>query len=535
MLAADLDPGANSGNPANLTAVGDSLFLSATTAAAGTEPWWLPLAPTLPAGPAALAATALDGGRVALVWDDAADNEQGYRLERSASPTFGAVDATAVLPANATRYTATGLTPGTTYFFRVRAFTPAGDSAAATASAVTRATPRPPTGLAATAISSARVDLAWADGSADETGFRIERSVYKTFAAIDRTFAVGPSAGPTVAFTDTSGVTKQTTYYYRVVAVGAAGDSAPAVASVAVPNAAPLPPTGLTARVATADYVPYRVVLNWANPADNATGFVVERRDLVAGGAFAPIATVAGASPAAQYLDDVPAGSRFAYRVRATNGAGASDPSGEVVAVAEPLAYRVAEIHPAAGSGPTSLTAFGGFVYFAADDGAHGTELWRSDGTAAGTALVRDINPQGAGSAPSSLVVWDGALYFQATDGSGVRRTWRSDGTAAGTIAAPGATPPPAGLQPGTTSAPPTVGPFAYYVDGNALWRTDGTPGGVVRLSDAGDPATTAYTVAGNLVYFNVGTQLYRTDGSAAGTRFVLTVDNQFAAGARQL
>ncbi len=72
-------------------------------------------------------------------------------------------------------------------------------------------------------------------------------------------------------------------------------------------------------------------------------------------------------------------------------------------------------------------------LFFTANDGIHGTELWKSDGTENGTALVKDIN-QGAGSStPRSLLNWNGILYFTADDGIHGRELWRSDGTANGT------------------------------------------------------------------------------------------------------
>src|SRR5437660_9235571 len=54
-------------------------------------------------------------------------------------------------------------------------------------------------------------------------------------------------------------------------------------------------------------------------------------------------------------------------------------------------------------SNPSGIVAAGSTAYFVADDGTHGPELWRTDGTAAGTALVKDINPGTGGSGPGYL------------------------------------------------------------------------------------------------------------------------------------
>jgi len=80
-----------------------------------------------------------------------------------------------------------------------------------------------------------------------------------------------------------------------------------------------------------------------------------------------------------------------------------------------------------------SFAALGGALFFDADDGEHGRELWRTDGTAAGTLLVKDIAPGAASSSPASLVASGGLLYFTAADGDHGFELWQSDGTAAGT------------------------------------------------------------------------------------------------------
>ncbi len=64
----------------------------------------------------------------------------------------------------------------------------------------------------------------------------------------------------------------------------------------------------------------------------------------------------------------------------------------------------LADINPgAAGSSPSGLTRINDDLFFAADDGGNGTELWKSDGTQAGTVPVKDINPGALGSNPGGL------------------------------------------------------------------------------------------------------------------------------------
>jgi ELWxxDGT repeat protein len=75
-------------------------------------------------------------------------------------------------------------------------------------------------------------------------------------------------------------------------------------------------------------------------------------------------------------------------------------------------------------SSPRSLTAAGSLLFFSADDGEHGRELWVSDGTAAGTRLVADLNPGGFSSRPSSLAVAGGNLFFAADDGTTGLEPW---------------------------------------------------------------------------------------------------------------
>ena len=85
---------------------------------------------------------------------------------------------------------------------------------------------------------------------------------------------------------------------------------------------------------------------------------------------------------------------------------------------------RVADIIPGQdGSWPSHLTSVGSTLFFFADDGTSGRELWRSDGTVDGTVLVADINPEGS-SNPLDLTVVGETLFFSATTSAGDRELW---------------------------------------------------------------------------------------------------------------
>src|SRR5262249_23208179 len=85
------------------------------------------------------------------------------------------------------------------------------------------------------------------------------------------------------------------------------------------------------------------------------------------------------------------------------------------------------------GSNPKYLTNASGTLYFYASDGVHGSELWKSDGSSAGTVMVKDISLFG-NSAVHKLTNVSGAIFFVASDGVNGQELWTSDGSSAGTV-----------------------------------------------------------------------------------------------------
>jgi len=82
---------------------------------------------------------------------------------------------------------------------------------------------------------------------------------------------------------------------------------------------------------------------------------------------------------------------------------------------------------------PEYFVEYNGKMYFSAYTLATGNEVWVTDGTEAGTYMLKDVRPGSSGSNPESYVVSNGKLFFIATTATAGEEVWVSDGTAAGT------------------------------------------------------------------------------------------------------
>jgi ELWxxDGT repeat protein len=173
---------------------------------------------------------------------------------------------------------------------------------------------------------------------------------------------------------------------------------------------------------------------------------------------------------------------------------------------------------------PFALTNVNGTLFFDGDDSAHGAELWRSNGTAAGTVLVKDIEPGSKGSKPQFLTNVNGTLFFEANDGVHGGELWRSNGTAAGTVAV-------RNINPGFYSLTNINGTLFFDandgVHGTELWRSNGTAAGTVMVKDINLGIAGSFpaylTNVNRALFFEAndgihGSQLWESNGTAAGT-----------------
>ena len=180
-----------------------------------------------------------------------------------------------------------------------------------------------------------------------------------------------------------------------------------------------------------------------------------------------------------------------------------------------PTVTLAADINPGkplSGSGgsssPSGLTVFDNALYFSADDGVHGKELWKYNGTTA--SLVADLIPGKFASSPSGLRLFDNALYFSADDGVHGKELWKYDGTTASLVA---------DLNPGSGSSylyGSTVFNNSLYfslddgVHGTELWKYDGTTASLVADLNPGSGGSNpgGFTIFDNALYFSAEDRL---------------------------
>jgi len=172
----------------------------------------------------------------------------------------------------------------------------------------------------------------------------------------------------------------------------------------------------------------------------------------------------------------------------------------------------VSDINPFSSSSPRGFTEVDGTIFFSADDGTGGRELWKSDGTTEGTVLVKDIFPGDEDddglNTSASFINFQGTLYFAANDGENGRELWKSDGTEAGTVMVKDIFPPDGNFTKSSNPNNFFVHDNALYFaagdeSGRKIWKSDGTADGTQPYTSLEASFNTRFFEANGNLFFN--------------------------------
>jgi fibronectin type 3 domain-containing protein len=270
--------------------------------AGGDSPYSAPTSMvTLPDAPGAPTFASIAVTSAIVTWTAPATGAAGYLLERGPSavgPWGTPIQVTGLT------YPETGLTAGTTNWYRVRATNAAGAAGAASPSASVTTLTATPGGPAYLNVAVTSLTVAWS-GTAGAAGYRLERSAGST-----GTWSQIGGAITGTSYLD-AGVAANTTYWYRVAAMNASG--VPGAYSAATTTTTLPGAPGAPTFVAVA---PAEVMVSWAPPSGGAATYKIERAPAATG----PWAQRASGVAGTVYVDTgLTANTTYFYRVRGTN------------------------------------------------------------------------------------------------------------------------------------------------------------------------------------------------------------------------
>ncbi|MDO9041188.1 MAG: hypothetical protein Q7U64_02450 [Desulfocapsaceae bacterium] len=197
----------------------------------------------------------------------------------------------------------------------------------------------------------------------------------------------------------------------------------------------------------------------------------------------------------------------------------------------------VKDIYPGSNDGVSDschLASIGSTVFFAGIDAANGAALWKTDGTAVNTVMVADINPLVGAGPPEYLFVMNNTLFFVGNDSNTGDEWWKCEGPAYNSVTmvkdiGTG------GVAVDSSRIPVILNGYFYFqgndgINGYELWRSDGTDAGTTLVKDinigseSGSPCY--FTLVNGTLFFRAddgihGRELWKSDGTLGNATLV--------------
>ena len=175
----------------------------------------------------------------------------------------------------------------------------------------------------------------------------------------------------------------------------------------------------------------------------------------------------------------------------------------------------------------SKLTASETTLFFVGDDPIHGPELWQTDGTESGTAMLKDVYQGNDVVTPQALITINNTLFFVHRH----HELWKSDGTEAGTVLVKDLRPDDE-ISFGEPSNLVALGTTLYFfgLDDTynwRLWKSDGTEEGTTKIDLEGNPYPSHLSVVGSSLYFTTYNALWKSSGTANSTTKIKNVSKE--------